>query len=649
MRDAHTHPSEPLEVLDQRAWLARFESRSELRRLIDAMLRLAPRGSLGEAKGHYHHSVWAWQAGEHEKSRAARMQAVGIFERLGDVAGVANCRDMEALAKRTAGNHQRAIELYRINRDLPESARTTAEQCITCNGEGAALLALGQHDACQRTWSIAVALAQRAGNPGLEVSTLCNLAAWNIAICNFEDGRLLSHRAFDLAQQILNRTRPDETNSGWLNSGMNLLVALDCLARHEEARAVALRMLEMEVQFPPLQLANYYVTFASAMLHAGDTAQAEHFLQKSLASGHASPDFALEQSIVQAELWNQRGEFEKTDALCRRMLGNVTTAPGTVSAHDLMRFHNAARLANEALGNDQAALMHQKVAFERYEELVGRSARARRLTLEIQTELQRTEWQRDQALKQRRATELEQARLAQLNAALAAANAAKNRFLAAATHDLRQPVHAVSLLADTLATRLSEPAQHHLVERIQQSTTALQRLLGELLDISELDAGATTAGREAFPIGDLLVALDNEFRGLAADRQLQLRLTATDAWVVSDYRHLQRIMRNLLTNALNSTERGGVLVSARARNGELLLEVWDTGVGIAAEHIPHLFEPFYQVNNRARDRRKGLGLGLAVAKRLADLPGHPLAVRSRPGRGTVAKLVVPTAEQVVAR
>jgi len=141
----------------------------------------------------------------------------------------------------------------------------------------------------------------------------------------------------------------------------------------------------------------------------------------------------------------------------------------------------------------------------------------------------------------------------------------------------------------------------------------------------------------------LLVEVDAEFRELAVSRNLQLRLAATDAWVVSDARHLQRIMRSLLANALNYTERGGVLVAARAREDAVLLEVWDTGVGIAAEHMPHLFEAFYQVGNRARDRRKGLGLGLAVAKRLAGLLGHPLEVHSRPGRGTTVRIALPSA------
>ena len=630
-----------LAALDQQAWQVRFTSRDGLRALVDEMLRLATVGTLAEATARYHLAVWAWQANEIEQSHTARIRAAELFERLDDVAGAANCRDIEALAERISGNLSRAAELYQINRELPEAARTLAEHCMSCNGQGAVFLALAQHDNCQRVWSIALSLAEKAGNVGLEVSILCNLGAWNITVCNFEDGRRLCQRGFDLAEQVFDLRQPSGMTTGWLNSGMNLLVALDCLARHAEARLVAARLIAHEAHFPQAQIANYFVTFASAILHAGDVAQAEYFLRKSLAAGGAATDFALEQSIVRAEIWNERAQYADTAELCARVTEDVPALQRDVSAHDLMRFHTAATRANEALGNFATALAHQKTAFEKYEELVGKSARARRLTLEIQTELQRTEWQRDQALKLRRAAELEQARLAELNRALEAANAAKSGFLAAASHDLRQPVLAVRLLADTLAERLQNREQRDLVSRIGQSTQALHRLLAELLDISELDAGATPANIRAFPITDVLLALESEFHPIAATRGIELRLASHDAWVASDAAHLLRIMRNLLANALAYTERGGVLIAARVRGTTLLLEVWDTGIGIDARHLPHLFEEFYQVGNRARDRRKGLGLGLAIVKRLAALLRHPIEVRSRSGRGTVVRLTLP--------
>lgn len=631
-----------LDALDRRAWQARFVSRSGLRSAVDAMLRLAPPGSPAAAKAHFHLAVSHWQANLHAESELARRHAEELFARHDHAAGLANCRDLEAQVARIAGHHAYALDLYRINRALPDAARTAAEHCVTCAGEGAVYMVTGEHDACQRVWSIAVSLAQRADNPGLEVSALSNLAAWNIGVCNFEDGRQLSQRAVDLADQTFDLSHPEDMMGSWFSSGMNLLVALDSLGRHTEARSVAARLLALQTHFSPSQRANYFVSFASAYLHAGEIDDAERFLHRSIETGGATPEFALEQSIVQAEIWNQRGQFAETKALCQKLMNDAPAALRGISAYDLMRFHNAATAANEAQGDYANGLLHQKIAFEKYEELVGTSARARRLTLEIRAELQRTEWQRDQALKHRIAAEAEQRRLAELNTALQAANTAKSGFLAAASHDLRQPIHAVSLLADTLATRLSEPIQRELVARIQHSTTALQRLLNELLDISELDAGATIAEMTHFPVGELLLNLDNEFRGVANSRNLQLRLAAIDVWTTSDRGHLLQIMRILLVNALNHTVRGGVLIAVRSRRGSVMLEVWDTGVGIAAEHLPRLFEPFYQVGNRARDRRKGFGLGLAIASRLANLLGHSLEVHSRPGRGTVARLILPS-------
>lgn len=635
-----------IDALDHAAWRLRYSNRDQLRVVVDEMLRIAPPESREAALALYHEAVWTWQANRRDESRVKREQAAQMFARLRDVAGIANCQDLASLDARLSGNLDLAERLCIENCALPEGARLPAEHCVCYTGAGAVQFARGQHDDCQRTWSMALAYAQKADNPGLEVSTLCNLGGWNISVCNFEDGRRLSERAFDLAQRIFEQAGGTEVTTGWINSGMNLLVALDCLGLHTEAMAVFERVVVWEKALPPTQLANYYVTFASALLHAGEVRRAEHYLRASLVGECSTTDFALEQSIVQAEIWNQRGDFEATRDICARLLRDRddTVSTRDVSAHDLMRFYNAATLANESLGNFEAALEHQKAAFEKYEELVGKSARARRLTLEIQTELQRTEWQRDQALRMRHAAERERERLAELNIALETASSAKSGFLAAASHDLRQPVHAVSLLADTLAQRLAGNAQQsELVSRIAQSTAALQRLLSELLDISELDAGATAAHIAALPIADLMLTVDGEFRDAATAQGLELRMVANDVWVKSDATHLLRILRNLVANALAYTQQGGVLIAARARNNELLLEVWDTGMGIEARHLPQLFEEFYQVGNHARDRRKGLGLGLAIVKRLADLLGHRVEVQSRPGRGTVVRVVLPLA------
>ena len=630
-----------LHALHQAAWQARFVDRNQLRAAADEILRSASSGSVYEAHGHFHLAACAWQNNQRERARVERIEAARLYERLGDAAGEANCRDLEALAERVAGNYSRAAALYKINQDLPDSIRSLAERCVTCNGEGVLRLARAEHDECQRVLTMAVSLAQRSENLGLEVSALCNLGALHIAVCNFEDGRRISRQAFELADRVFDIDRASSMSTGWFNSGMNLLVALDCSGSHAEACAVAERIVRHEAHFPSGQAANYFATFASAMLHAHELVRAEQFLQRSMATASSPTKLSFEQTIVQVEIWNERGLFQIASQLCTTQERNAGQTKGDASAYDLMRFHRAATVANEALGDFEKALHHEKRAFEQYDLWVGSSARARRLTLEIQTELQRTERQRDQALKLRSTAEHEQARLGELNRALEAASAAKSAFLAAASHDLRQPVMAVNLLADTLVARLTDPAQRELATRIQHSSDALQRLLGELLDISELDAGAAVVSIKRFPIGDCLVAIDAEFRELAERQKLQLRLVAGDEWVQSDFDCLLRIMRSLVANAFSHTQHGGVLVSARRRSNSLCLEVWDTGVGIGAEHLPHLFEEFYQVGNRARDRRKGLGLGLAVTRRLAALLNHPIEVKSRVGRGTLVRLTLP--------
>ncbi len=633
-----------LEALHEAAWQARFVDREELRSAADEIIRLASPGSLHEAHGHFHLAVWAWQNDESELAVAERIKAAKLYEQLDDVAGTANCRDLEALVERVAGNYARASALYKLNQDIAEPCRTPAERCMTCNGEGALYLAQGKHDECQRLWSIAVSLAQKAANPGLEVSALSNLGAFHIAVCNFEDGCVLSRRAFELADRVSNHDRPSSMTTGWFNSGMNLLVALDCLGHHVEAGALADRIASHEAHFPRGHAANYFASFASAKLHAGDIDLAERFLHRSVAMEDTGAARDLEQAILQAEIWNLRGEHQLARDLCATWDLRQTQLQGDASAYDLMRFHRAATRANEALRDFETAFRHEKFAFEHYEALVATSARARRLTLELQTELQRTEWQRDQARRLRIAAEHEQARLGDLNRALEAANAAKSSFLAAASHDLRQPVMAVSLLAEALTARSSDPVQIELATRIQHSSAALQRLLSELLDISELDAGAAAVSLQRFPISDCLIAIDSEFREIASKRSLDLRLAAGAQWVLSDRHYLLRILRNLVANAFSYTDRGGVLVAARRRNDSLLLEVWDTGVGIPAEHLPHLFEEFYQVGNRARDRRKGLGLGLAITKRLAALLNHPIEVKSRVGKGTLVRVTLPLCE-----
>ena len=221
---------------------------------------------------------------------------------------------------------------------------------------------------------------------------------------------------------------------------------------------------------------------------------------------------------------------------------------------------------------------------------------------------------------------------------------AKSRFLAAASHDLRQPLHALSLFVDVLKESKSDAERAALIPRIELSLDALRKLFDALLDISRLDAKVVKPEFSHFDLVELLQSLAAEFRSAASEKNLTLRVHARTAVVVSDRLLLERILRNLIGNAIRYTESGGVLLSARKRGGTVLVQVWDTGVGIAPEYQDDVFVEFRQLHNAHRDRNQGLGLGLAIVNRLSELLHHPLELRSQPGKGSVFSLRIPTGD-----
>ena len=224
-----------------------------------------------------------------------------------------------------------------------------------------------------------------------------------------------------------------------------------------------------------------------------------------------------------------------------------------------------------------------------------------------------------------------------------AASRAKTRFFAAASHDLRQPLHAVGLFAEALRQRTREPQVAALVNSINESVDALEGLFSELLDITRIDAGGVEVRPAPVPVRDLFARLRLHFEPLAFEKGLVLRFRGEQRLAHADPVLLERILRNLVSNAIRYTEEGGVLVSCRLRGPRLLFQVWDSGIGIAETSLPHIFDEFYQVqSNRPLQphHRKGLGLGLAIVQRLAGLMEAPLTVRSRVGRGTVFSLEV---------
>ncbi|MFZ3185804.1 MAG: NahK/ErcS family hybrid sensor histidine kinase/response regulator [Pseudomonas sp.] len=226
-----------------------------------------------------------------------------------------------------------------------------------------------------------------------------------------------------------------------------------------------------------------------------------------------------------------------------------------------------------------------------------------------------------------------------------AANLSKDKYLAAASHDLLQPLNAARLLISTLRERSLPAAEQRLVERTHQALEGAEDLLTDLLDISKLDQAAVKPDIDTYRLDELFAPLASEFQTVAEAAGLSLRVRTPDYAISTDLRLLTRILRNFLSNACRYTSQGGVLLGARRRGERLCLEVWDSGRGIAADQLSSIFLEFNQLDvGRAADR-KGVGLGLAIVDRIATILGCAVQVRSQPGRGSVFSIKVPLSRQ----
>lgn len=223
------------------------------------------------------------------------------------------------------------------------------------------------------------------------------------------------------------------------------------------------------------------------------------------------------------------------------------------------------------------------------------------------------------------------------------ANVAKSRFLAAASHDLRQPLQTIRLLHGLLAAKSKESDAQTLLKRLDAAVDAMSGMLNTLLDINQLEAGVIHAEIESFPLEELFEHLDSDFGYHMRAQGLDWRVVPSKCVVRSDPRLLEQILRNLLSNAVKFTTNGKVLLGCRRHGETMHIEVWDTGPGIPEEHRLEIFQEFRQIDNPARERSKGLGLGLAIVQRLSSLLGHPIDTQSRPGRGSMFSIAVPRA------
>ena len=222
-------------------------------------------------------------------------------------------------------------------------------------------------------------------------------------------------------------------------------------------------------------------------------------------------------------------------------------------------------------------------------------------------------------------------------------NQERSRFFASASHDLRQPVHALALFSRALQRDLAGHALQPVADRVVQATDSVSGLLNGMLDISRIDAGAVHPNWALVAVDQIFLALAQQFEPPAQEAGIELRFHTGPQVLVTDPDLVLRVLSNFIDNAIKyaSHGRGRMLISARVRRQRLRLAVWDTGAGIAPEHLPHLFDEFYQVGNPQRNVTHGLGIGLAIVRRLAQLLDGAVGVHSRVGRGSVFWLELP--------
>ncbi|OIQ00072.1 MAG: hypothetical protein AUK35_05440 [Zetaproteobacteria bacterium CG2_30_46_52] len=223
------------------------------------------------------------------------------------------------------------------------------------------------------------------------------------------------------------------------------------------------------------------------------------------------------------------------------------------------------------------------------------------------------------------------------------ASADKTRFLASASHDLRQPIHALELFSDALEYHLDKPEQFELMNKIKESASAMNGLLYSLLDISKLDAGIVRVDKQAISLLDLISKVKQSLQHLADEKGIVLDINCKACAVISDAVLLESVLQNLLSNAIKYTDKGKVSIFCGVQGDQVMIRFQDTGIGIADSDKESIFDEFFQVTNPERDRKKGLGLGLAIVKRTCALLGHELSVESELGKGSVFSLSLESA------
>ncbi len=572
--------------------------------------------------------------GDRPASEAALARANACLARTDDAEGQLMCRSIQSDLWARDGRDA-DVELFcREALALPAASLSPAVRHNVHAKLVTAVERLGRYDEALRLHYEAIDLARKQGEPAQLAVSLGHAGGLQASLLNLVDALPLCEEAWSLCSS-------EDWPSVSHLVGANLMSALTWLGRHAEATAMADDLIAREPRFPARHRERRLCLYGMVLARAAVYGRAQACLDQAQAAQATDQAAPVEWIWTQAMVWNRTGRAAQALVLLQPYLDSPTRAVRLDDfPTDRASLYAEAALACEALDDLAAALHCERIAAEARAQAARQAADTRRLTLQIVYQLDAAHRQRDEALKERQRATTEQARLADLNAALQAANEAKTRFLAAASHDLRQPVQALTMYMAALQRERSAPLRGSLMARMDQSLRALGGMFDVLLDLSRLDAGLVRPAPAPLSLDGLLARLVDEHALRARELGLDLRLhrpRGLDAATTSsDAVLLEACLRNLIDNALKYTPRGGVVLRLRPGAGPQptwRVEVRDTGPGIAPELQVQVFEEFFQVGNEERDRSKGLGLGLSIVQRTALLLGHRLSLRSRPGLG----------------
>ncbi|TAG05487.1 MAG: response regulator [Betaproteobacteria bacterium] len=625
-----------IHALHRSAWEARFRDPSKIDPIADRIIGETTVESVAQAWGYWHRAVSFRFKRDIIAMHATLATAEAVFRAHAEASGIAMCREQLARQRVNEGDEVAARSLAAEATPASRNALGVWERFALCDLDVAIATRFSTPETTIRLLSRAIIAARETNDAAVIAQTLSMLAGKHAELNNYETALANGREAFELASAF-------KPGTAWYISALNLLLIYNGMRNATAALSVAEELMPFDEQiFLPIREQSNLL-YARAHLLNGDLPKAQTLLDRSRKLAPTQTQ-SYAWSDAQAALFHAEGKFQRAKELCTEIIRDVAPEKMMLSPSVAVRtFRTAARSA-EALGDTVAALDYERRAVAYVEVEFGRAALARRVALEVEFDLDRERAARDDADRKRAESEAERARLDELNHKLDAALQTRTRFLAAASHDLRQPAHALALYAAALEHETSRPALVDLSKRMRATVGSLSNMFDGLLELARLDAGAVQPQPDVFDLQELLSRLCSEYgdRLSRPSLLLKFRRRSSDVFLQSDATLVERILRNLIGNAVKYAGNGNILVAVRKRGGGVAIEVRDAGPGISTSEQRHVFDEFFRAAS-ASDRRDGLGLGLSIVERFTRLLGMEISLRSAPGRGSTFSLIVPGA------